>query len=139
MQCTNCLKTKSSRWRGEICNSCYQNNYRVKNIIRLRKYSSSLEVRFRHSQRVAKRRKINWDLSFEIYIDICNKPCFYCNNKVGEPVVNGLGLDRIDNSLGYTKDNILPCCGICNNIRGETLSVLETQEVIKLICKMRNI
>ena len=24
------------------------------------------------------------------------------------------GLDRVDSNLGYTLDNVLPCCSICN-------------------------
>jgi len=27
------------------------------------------------------------------------------------------GIDRIDSSKGYIKDNIRPCCGICNKAK----------------------
>ena len=27
------------------------------------------------------------------------------------------GIDRIDNNKGYTKENCVPCCDICNRIK----------------------
>lgn len=27
------------------------------------------------------------------------------------------GLDRIDNSVGYTEDNCVPCCAVCNRAK----------------------
>jgi hypothetical protein len=35
--------------------------------------------------------------------------CYYCNNPV-----NDISLDRIDNNIGYTSDNIVSCCIKCN-------------------------
>ena len=29
------------------------------------------------------------------------------------------GVDRIDSSKGYTKDNVVPCCGKCNRMKGD--------------------
>ena len=48
----------------------------------------------------------------EVWIEIVKKPCFYCNN-----INNTLGIDRIDNNIGYTKENAVSCCGICNRMK----------------------
>lgn len=37
------------------------------------------------------------------------KQCYYCG--VAHPTA---GIDRLDNSLGYSGANSVPCCGICN-------------------------
>ncbi len=52
------------------------------------------------------------DLDLEFIKDIISNGCVYC----GENEIN-ICLDRIDNSRGHTKDNILPACVRCNYIR----------------------
>ena len=29
------------------------------------------------------------------------------------------GLDRVDSNKGYTDDNVVPCCGSCNQLKNE--------------------
>ena len=43
--------------------------------------------------------------------DFCSfkKECFYCGSKMLQ-----VRLDRIDNDIGYTKDNVRSCCKKCN-------------------------
>ncbi len=58
----------------------------------------------------AKRRNINFSLPFELYeTQLWGKPCHYCG--CGLEVT---GLDRKDSSKGYSRDNVVPCCGLCN-------------------------
>ncbi len=42
------------------------------------------------------------------------------------------GVDRIDNAIGYTKENCVPCCAICNNSKS-TLSLKDWLEWIERI------
>jgi len=75
-------------------------------------------------------------LTEEEYSEISSKPCFYCDL----PVTSyGIGLDRIDNdkSIGYTVDNVLPCCGDCNRLRGDRLTVEETVAAVKAVLELR--
>jgi hypothetical protein len=46
------------------------------------------------------------------------------------------GLDRIDSSKGYTRDNVEPCCVICNTMKW-TLSKKDFLKHIALILKVQ--
>ncbi len=60
---------------------------------------------YKHS---AKERKHEWSLSDEYARSLLTSPCFYCDKNMS------LGIDRIDNVVGYTVTNSRPCCKICN-------------------------
>lgn len=67
---------------------------------------------------------LSFDLSKEEFRKITSQNCFYCGIEpkqvackgyakyYGEYIYNGI--DRIDSTKGYEKDNIVPCCGQCN-------------------------
>lgn len=40
-----------------------------------------------------------------------------------------IGVDRRDNSLPYRLDNLIPCCGPCNAIKGGVLTESEMREL----------
>jgi hypothetical protein len=48
-------------------------------------------------------------------------PCFYCGT-----VELARGLDRVDNSIGHTIENVVPCCVFCNGVHGRHRTVEET-------------
>lgn len=60
----------------------------------------------------AKRRNIDFNISRDDFDKLWNKPCHYCGNEIV-----GIGIDRIDNSVGYNTDNIVPCCSWCNKMK----------------------
>lgn len=99
------------------------------------KYHKTFKGRFTTSKLRAKDRQLDWTLSYEEYENFIKQTCFYCQNKISG---TGTGLDRIDNSKGYIINNVLPCCGTCNRIRGDTVSVEEMIEIAKLLKRMRN-
>lgn len=41
---------------------------------------------------------------------LLRQPCYYCG------ISDSRGLDRIDNNVGHTDSNVVPCCGTCNII-----------------------
>ena len=41
-------------------------------------------------------------------LGVLNKSCIYCGDN------KRIGLDRLDNNKGHTKDNTVPCCYDCN-------------------------
>lgn len=89
------------------------------------------------------RKGIVFSLTIEEYSKLISAPCYYCNNlicvKRAAKIERGMGIDRINNDLGYELGNVLPCGGFCNYIRGNRLTVNETKEVILLIIKLRNL
>jgi hypothetical protein len=57
-------------------------------------------------------RNLEFHLSRSEFAEIIKNKCYLCGK---EPRVNHRnGIDRFDNSLGYTMDNARPCCSICN-------------------------
>lgn len=61
----------------------------------------------------AKRRNRNYDfdLTFEHFSKLINSNCTYCNS------FKCRGVDRIENSKGYTLENATPCCKKCNEMK----------------------
>ena len=45
-------------------------------------------------------------------------PCFYCNGVEEHTKFNGI--DRVDSSLGYTKENTVSCCYVCNKMKNDS-------------------
>lgn len=102
-----------------------------------RKYNTSLKGRFNTSKGAAKRRDKTFTLSFEEFCKIIAEPCIYCNNHLGDKSTTGSGLDRLDNSKGYEFSNVQSCCGHCNQIKGEILSVEETKAAVAAVLQIR--
>lgn len=67
----------------------------------------------------AKARGIDIDIQdLESMKAMMSMPCTYCNYVpvVGRDYLNGL--DRVDNRGSYTASNVVPACGLCNDIKG---------------------
>lgn len=103
----------------------------------------------------AKNKSLDFDISLDKFKQLTSANCYYCNSEpssiskygdstpiYAEAIENGKyiynGLDRINNDLGYTLDNVLTCCASCNMLRGDNMTVQETVEVIKLLKYLRN-
>lgn len=57
----------------------------------------------------------DFDLSKEIIKELIKDGCTYCGE---EPTKIRMTLDRIDNSKGHIRSNVLPACYRCNVMRG---------------------
>lgn len=68
------------------------------------------------------------NISKDQYFQLISRDCYYCNKSLKDET--GVGLDRIDNKLGYLIDNVLPCCSFCNLLRSNLLDTEETKVVI---------
>lgn len=71
------------------------------------------------------------DYSFEeLLMRIATNRCFYCSS------TDNLGLDRIDNSKGHTKDNTVVCCYRCNRLRSDNYTCEEFKIIGKALRKV---
>jgi hypothetical protein len=57
-------------------------------------------------------------ISFEQFQEITRQPCFYCAGW-NDYELKFCGIDRVVNSKGYEEDNIVPCCKVCNILKGK--------------------
>ena len=77
---------------------------------------------FSHYKKRSNYKNIAFDLNIEQFAALIKQGCTYC----GEVGVNGQsnlkynGIDRVDNFLGYTADNSVPCCKYCNQMKSDT-------------------
>lgn len=60
----------------------------------------------------ANKKKLNFDLTQVDFIKIQLMDCYLCGRESKGNKTNGI--DRIDNTIGYTLENSKPCCKICN-------------------------
>ncbi len=56
----------------------------------------------------AKRKNNEFSLRREEAVSLFVGECYYCGVK------NAMGIDRIDNEKGYTAENSVSCCRVCN-------------------------
>ena len=61
----------------------------------------------------APRRGLEWAIDRKQFEEIATLPCFYCG---AVPKVYH-GLDRVDNNIGYTTENVVSCCKYCNTAK----------------------
>lgn len=66
-----------------------------------------------------KNRTQEFNLEYEDILQLVNVPCAYCGTLVKQEPHNGkfYGIDRIDASKGYIKNNVTPCCTLCNQFK----------------------
>ena len=89
----------------------------------------------------AKSRNLEMSLSLEDVLELRKQDCYYCGqspNQItktirgsdSEHVLIHNGIDRINSSIGYRKDNCYTCCSVCNTMKmdltiGEFFSQVE--------------
>jgi hypothetical protein len=125
-RCTKCKKIrnlnefydrKSKSGKVSYCKKCrYQ--YYLANKEKAHVASSQWKSKhpekhiFSYYKSGARKRKIEFTVTFAFFEKLLNKPCFYCGDKAK-------GVDRMDNTKGYEEGNICSCCWRCNWMKRE--------------------
>lgn len=81
-----------------------------------RRVRNTPKRRYLHYKDSARVRGLEFSITRPQFDALWNKPCVYC----AAPII-GIGLDRVDNTLGYSLGNIATCCSDCNRAK-RTLS-----------------
>ena|SRR3990167_7754172 len=76
------------------------------------KYITFISFHFRKYKQNAKERQLFFTLTEKDFQLMWQAPCFYCKQ-----FIKYIGIDRVDNSKGYIKENCVPCCSICNKMK----------------------
>ena len=94
--CIKCI----GKWRKEHFSELYKD-----------KPEKVFREKHTHFRANANIRGIGYFLTLNDIVDLCSQPCHYCGKE------RCLGIDRVDNSKSYTRDNCVPCCGCCNKMK----------------------
>lgn len=89
----------------------WQKEYRHRRSVELKKYYQTDDSKYKQYQSSARKRNHIFELTFEQFTQIFHSNCKYCGT------VDCRGVDRIDNSIGYTYTNSASCCKICNKMK----------------------
>lgn len=77
------------------------------------------------------KRKVNFcDDDYDILKSKLSLKCFYCNY-ISTKDLNGL--DRVDNNMGYSADNTVPCCKTCNYMKHQHSTTTFIDHVLQIL------
>lgn len=76
---------------------------------------NSIDEQYGVCKSTARSKDLDFELPFELYHTIVTSPCYYCGI-IQEKGFNGI--DRPDSTKGYVPNNVLPCCQMCNFMKG---------------------
>ena len=87
-------------------------------------------------KKAAQYKNRQFDISKEEFRLLTKMSCTYCGSEPFQVCTHGdakttpyiyMGMDRVDNKQGYTKDNVVPCCKACNIAKNAmSLDMFET-------------
>lgn len=128
--CRWCQKTAGidqfrSRYT-EVCIDCYKADIARKNILPHRRYG-----RMKYQAKKAGREVT---LTLDEYTKIIELPCHYCGTTL---VDTGWGIDRKDNTRGYSADNVVPSCSYCNWVKRDTWTYEEMLQLGAVVRQLR--
>jgi hypothetical protein len=137
--CKPCNAAVSKEWREKnrekyvkYCRKRYRENrqyYRD----HAKRYYKTLKGHFTAYRSQAKIRDLVFGLSCEEFEKFLNQSCFYCGLM---PEKGFSGIDRKDSSIGYTLENCISCCGVCN-LAKQSLTIGQFLEHVERIYKYR--
>lgn len=77
--------------------------------------NENIKYHFTNYKRSAQTKRLEFTISEEEFMTLVKEPCYYCGT-LQEKGFNGI--DRLDSSKFYEKDNCVSCCEMCNMMKG---------------------
>lgn len=128
-ECLTCGKNSIRRKDHIMTNPSYCNFCKEKMTAKP-KMESVINTIYSGYKTNAKSRNLTFELSKDLFKELVSKNCFYCGE---EPVESQFsksrnrtdikylhnGVDRLDSSIGYTINNCVPCCIMCNLMKNK--------------------
>ena len=97
--------------------------------LKIRHSPAWFRVRYYKLRARAKKKGLEFDLLFEEFKRIKSiEKCYYCN--MNNQLVT---IDRMNNKLGYSKDNCINCCFLCNQIKSNIFNISEMKIIGKAL------
>jgi hypothetical protein len=108
--CKDCTNETSTDFSIR-CITCHKAQRKIVSKINreTHKYEKTPVQRYSTYQKGAIFRQLEFNLSFEQFMEFWQKPCYYCGD-----LHETIGIDRLLNSKGYIIDNIVSCCKVRN-------------------------
>lgn len=114
-ECINIKRRKPSLPRADYYREAHLKNRDKRNEMaraRVRNYIKKPEYVYKVYRQNAEKRLLEFQLSYSEFLEYWQLPCSYCEGEIAT-----IGLDRIDNTQGYSKENVSPCCVVCNRMK----------------------
>ncbi len=120
----NCQKLRRKKnnikYRKSIKNINYVKRYnkehcekiKLRKAKRYNKNKNNKQYQFNKYKSNAIARNLQFELTIDNFKKYWKQPCYYCGDKI-----ETIGLDRVNNDKGYTIDNVVSCCAICNYMK----------------------
>jgi hypothetical protein len=120
------------------CNKCLEHKpysaFPFRNKLLLKRRGTCLDCmkknvsyRYKELKKNAKQRGIQMQLSKDEFILISSTSCYFCKG-----INVTLGIDRFDNKLGYTKENCVSCCSVCNYMKAQHTAKYFIEHISKI-------
>lgn len=107
--------------------AAYMKEYYLYNKEKISAQKQSLKGKYTKYKCNAKVRNLSFNISLEEFSSFWQKSCYYCGDQI-----ETIGLDRIDNNIGYELYNLRPCCTTCNVAKNDQTEEAFEKHIIKL-------
>lgn len=85
--------------------------------IKQKKKDRFIEQKYNQYKKSAEKRGYVFNLSKKQFTNLILHRCYYCGCEGYSLLGDGSkynGIDRVDNTIGYIKENVVSCCKLCN-------------------------
>jgi hypothetical protein len=131
-RCGTCGHTNPHKWAvntRRISGGYYQRKCRK---CQNEDQRNSIGNQYRSYVKGAARRNYAFELSMEEFIELIFSPCYYCGETGDVHKSHRNGVDRVDNSKGYVKGNVVSCCWNCNLLK-KSVSVNIARKIVEFV------